>query len=145
MLRPIDIQNQSFDKKVKGYDVDQVDDFLDKIIHDYELILKDNQALRDKLLTTNETLESYRLMENSLKASAELANKTAEDIIASAKVEAANIIERAKINAQNLSRQIDDVHMRKQQSIAAMESELESYRVRIRSVCKSIVEIAEQF
>ena len=32
MLRPIDIQNKEFEKKLKGYNCDEVDDFLDVVI-----------------------------------------------------------------------------------------------------------------
>ena len=42
MLRPIDIQNKEFEKKLKGYDCNEVDDFLDAIIQDYELLMKEN-------------------------------------------------------------------------------------------------------
>ena len=48
MLRPIDIQNKEFEKKLKGYNCDEVDDFLDVVIQDYELLCKENQTLKDK-------------------------------------------------------------------------------------------------
>ena len=35
VLRPIDIQNKEFEKKIKGYNCDEVDDFLDVVIQDY--------------------------------------------------------------------------------------------------------------
>ena len=44
MLRPIDIQNKEFEKKLKGYNCDEVDDFLDVVIQDYELLCKENRT-----------------------------------------------------------------------------------------------------
>ena len=35
MLRPIDIQNKEFEKKLKGYNCDEVDDFLDVVTVSY--------------------------------------------------------------------------------------------------------------
>lgn len=57
MLRPIDIQNKEFEKKLKGYNCDEVDDFLDVVIQDYELLCKENQTLKDKIGLLTETVE----------------------------------------------------------------------------------------
>ena len=48
MLRPIDIQNKEFEKKLKGYNCDEVDDFLDVVIQDYELCVKKIRRLKIK-------------------------------------------------------------------------------------------------
>jgi cell division initiation protein len=142
MLRPIDIQNKDFEKKLKGYDTDQVDDFLDAIIHDYEIILKENQTLKDRTEVLAETVESYKKIEKTLDAAAQTARETAEGIVANANMEAENIIHRAKLEAQNLSRQIDEEHIKKQNEMRAMRSEIDAYKARIRSICTSIVEMS---
>lgn len=38
MLTPLDIENKRFSKTLKGYNVDEVDDFLDQLTIDYERI-----------------------------------------------------------------------------------------------------------
>ena len=48
MLKPVDIQNKEFEKKLKGYDCDEVDDFLDAIIQDYEALFQENQAFKKR-------------------------------------------------------------------------------------------------
>ena len=41
MLTPVDIENKVFKKaKIGGYDIDDVEDFLEKIIEDYETLYK---------------------------------------------------------------------------------------------------------
>lgn len=37
-LTPLDIHNKEFNVKMRGYDQDQVNDFLDQIIKDYEAV-----------------------------------------------------------------------------------------------------------
>ena len=49
MLKPVDIQNKEFEKKLKGYDCDEVDDFLDAIIQDYEALFQENQSLKNRI------------------------------------------------------------------------------------------------
>ena len=79
MLRPIDIQNKEFEKKLKGYNCDEVDDFLDVVIQDYELLCKENQTLKDKIGLLTETVERYKQMENTMQKSIDIAKQAAED------------------------------------------------------------------
>lgn len=145
MLRPIDIQSKTFEKKIKGYDINEVDDFLDKIIHDYDAILKENKSLKDKVSVISEKLESYQKLEKALDETVAAAKEAAESIIAAANAEAENIKERAKLSAANLSKQIDEEHIHKQQQMAAMQNEMDMYRMQIKSVCNSIISMSEQF
>lgn len=75
MLRPIDIQNKEFEKKLKGYNCDEVDDFLDVVIQDYELLCKENQTLKDKIGLLTETVERYKQMENTMRSRLTLPSK----------------------------------------------------------------------
>ena len=47
MLTPLDIENKRFSKTLKGYNVDEVDDFLDQLSLDYEKIYYYN-ILKDR-------------------------------------------------------------------------------------------------
>ena len=50
MLTPLDIENKKFQKQMmNGYNVDEVDDFLDEITVDYEKLYKDNTELRAEI------------------------------------------------------------------------------------------------
>lgn len=75
MLRPIDIQNKEFEKKLKGYNCDEVDDFLDVVIQDYELLCKENQTLKDKIGLLTETVERYKQMETQCRSRLTLPSK----------------------------------------------------------------------
>ena len=46
MITPLDIENKKFSKQmVNGYNVDEVDEFLDEITADYEKLYKENMGL----------------------------------------------------------------------------------------------------
>ncbi len=142
MLRPIDIQNKEFDKKIKGYDTEQVDDFLDKVIADYERIIKDNQAMKDKLTVLTESLEHYKSIEATMNNAVDVARETAEEIRKNATVEAQNIIERAKLDAKKLAKQIDEEHAKKHREMLKLKEEIEVQRARITSICDGITKMA---
>ena len=48
-LTPLDIQNKSFPVKMRGYEKDEVDDFLDLIVRDYEDAVQKNRELEKAL------------------------------------------------------------------------------------------------
>ncbi|MEE1352059.1 MAG: DivIVA domain-containing protein [Clostridia bacterium] len=139
MLKPIDIQNKEFEKKLKGYDCDAVDDFLDLIIQDYDTLCKENMALREKIDMLTETVERYKEIEETMHRSLDVARQSAQDIKNNANMEAEAIINRAKMDATRLSRQIDDEHIKKHQEMLKIKEEIETYRERVRTVCENLV------
>ena len=61
MLTPLDIENKKFQKQMmNGYNVDEVDDFLDEITVDYEKLYKDNTELRAEIERSKSDLEKYK-------------------------------------------------------------------------------------
>lgn len=42
MLTPQEIENVKFRKSISGYNIHEVDDFLDQLIKDYEKLYKEN-------------------------------------------------------------------------------------------------------
>ena len=134
MLKPVDIQNKEFEKKLKGYDCDAVDDFLDIVIQDYDALCKENAALRDKIKLLNETVDHYKDAEDTIQRSLDVATQSARDIKDNANMEAEAIINRAKLDATRLARQIDDEHIKKHQEMLKIKQEVDTYKARIKTV-----------
>ena len=150
-LTPLDIHNKEFHVKLRGYDQDEVNDFLDQIIKDYENTLKENDRLVDSLLQNKEILKYFNDLKDSLNQSiivaqeaadkvkansqkeAEIINheaqKQGQDIIDQANAKAKHIIDEASRKAKKIAIETDD--LRKQARIfrqrlqVMMESQLE--------------------
>lgn len=58
-LTPLDIHNKEFNKGFRGYDEDEVNEFLDQVIKDYELVLREKKELEEQLLGMNERLSHF--------------------------------------------------------------------------------------
>lgn len=144
MLKPVDIQNQEFEKKLKGYDCDAVDDFLDIVIQDYDTLCKENMALREKIDLLTETVDRYKDIEETIQRSLEVAQQSAQDIKNNANMEAEAIINRAKLDATRLARQIDEEHIKKHQEMLKVKQEVETYRARIKTVCENLIKAIEE-
>ena len=143
MLRPIDIQNKEFERKLKGYDCNEVDDFLDAIIQDYELLMKENQALKDKIGLLTEAVERYKLMEVTMRQSLDVAKHSADELRQNANIEAEGIIAKAKLEASKLSKQIDAEHLKKHQEMLSMQNQVEAYKNRIKSMTENVMRALE--
>ena len=80
MLTPIDIQNQDFAVKFRGYDADEVDDFLDLLGSDYEKLYKENMDCKDRITKLEENLNQYKSIENTLQSTLLVAQSTGEQV-----------------------------------------------------------------
>ena len=103
MLKPMDIHNKEFKKSMRGYDAEEVDEFLDEIIVDFEKMQREIEILKKQVDNYNENISTYREKEISLNNAlvsvqrfADQMKKDAEDkaseIIADAQAEAEKII-----------------------------------------------------
>ncbi|MFT9487208.1 MAG: DivIVA domain-containing protein [Tepidibacillus sp.] len=61
MLTPEDIFEKEFKRSIRGYDVDEVNEFLDQVIQDYSRLIEENKALKkeNQQLKSNTTRQSY--------------------------------------------------------------------------------------
>ncbi|MFC4076515.1 DivIVA domain-containing protein [Salinithrix halophila] len=56
-LSPLDIHNKEFKRSFRGYDVDEVNDFLDQIIKDFEFLIREKQQLEQQVEELQQELE----------------------------------------------------------------------------------------
>lgn len=101
-LTPIDIHNQEFSKVFRGYDEDEVNEFLDQIIKDYEIVLREKKELEDKLEETYDRLGHFASIEGTLNKSIIVAQEAAEEVKRNAQKEAKLIIKEAEKNADRI-------------------------------------------
>jgi cell division initiation protein len=101
-LTPLDIHNKEFSKGFRGYDEDQVNEFLDQIIKDYELMIREKKELEDRLTSLNERLGHFTTIEETLNKSIIVAQEAAEEVRGNAKKEAKLIIREAEKNADRI-------------------------------------------
>ena len=66
MITPQDIDNKVFKKSLWGYNVNQVEDFLDEIMSSYKVLHKENLAATERIAMLSEAVKQYKAMEDSL-------------------------------------------------------------------------------
>lgn len=144
MLTPIDIQNKDFEVKFRGYDSDDVDDFMDMVARDYEKQYKENIDLKEKMNALNEALDKYQTMEATLQNSIILAQSASEDIRSNANQKAENIIREAELKASDIIKQAARDVAETKNELSALKIEVTSYKARLKSICASLGEMIDK-
>ncbi len=145
MLTPVDIENAEFKRvaRGKGYDCDEVDDFLDLVIVEFEKLLKENTRLNDKIDVMSEAIKHYKDMEDTLKASIVKGEKTAEDTRQNAKTEADRIINEAKQKATQILDRANSEQYKIEIEINRVKAQYEALRAKMRTLLNSELELLE--
>lgn len=144
MLTPMDIQRQDFEVKLRGYNANEVDDFLDLVVKDYEKLYKENAELREQVKQLDKSIEQYRAMEETLQKSIVLAQTAAEDIKRNAAERADVIMNEAQSKSENMARQYDSDIQAKRNELANAQAEVAGYKSRIKGICNGLLEMLDK-
>lgn len=101
-LTPMDITNKEFKKSLRGFDCEEVDEFLDKVVEDYEFIYKENSSLKEKIKANNDRIKHYEQIEETIQNTLLLAQNAAEQAKLVAQKEAEMILNSANESAKKI-------------------------------------------
>ncbi|HFI0668132.1 TPA: DivIVA domain-containing protein [Streptococcus suis] len=107
-LTALELKDKTFATKFRGYDADEVDDFLDIVTRDYEDLIRKNHEQELELKNLRERLVYFDEMKESLSKSVLLAQDTAEKVKKAADEQAANIIKQADYDVATLLHEAKD-------------------------------------
>ncbi len=120
-LTPMDIQNVQFDRSFRGYNTEEVDEFIEKVSKDYEDLVQENTNLKEQIEQLKEKNRSYEKLEETMhnaivvaqEAAEEVknnANREAEIIRKEAEKEAQRIVEEARYRANRIVTEHEELH-----------------------------------
>lgn len=101
-LSPIDIHNKEFTSKFRGYDEDEVNEFLEQILKDFENLLEENKTLKSSLKQSTEQVSHFNSIEQTLQKSILIAQEAAEDVRRNSMKESKLIVKEAEKNADRI-------------------------------------------
>ncbi len=133
MITPLDIENKKFSKQMmNGYNVEDVDDFLDEIVVDYEKNYKELAEANSKIDKLSNELEQYKSLEKTLQNTLVMAQTTAEEVKNVAKQQAEQILNDARAKAEEVQREGNDSYLKKldeiEKQIAIKEKRFEEVK-----------------
>ncbi|MGN0940522.1 MAG: DivIVA domain-containing protein [Selenomonadaceae bacterium] len=155
MISPADIHNKVFKKGFRGYDEEEVDDFLDQIINDYEALFRENNQLKEELKLSEKKLDQFRDMEKNIRDTLLVAQKTADDVMGNAKArseemrvaaekECANMKKQAEIEVRQKLENIEDQVRHKEDQYDNMLHRQRQFLIKIKALLRTELELLEE-
>ena len=137
-VTPLDIQQQQFKTRFRGFDIREVDAFLEQMAETFETLQKTNQNLTDEVRRLELEIQGYRKREETFKRALlnsqkvldqmkENARKSAELIIAEAEVKAEKILNKAHNRLAQLHEDISELKRQRMQIEVQISSIIEAH------------------
>lgn len=135
---PLDIQQQQFKVRFRGFDVHEVDRFLEQIAESFEMLQRENEIAQEKIRRIKLESQGYkereetfkRAMLNSQKVMDQMktnARKSAELIIAGAEVKAEKILNKAHNRLAQLHEDMTELKRQRMQIEVQIRSVIETH------------------
>lgn len=141
---PNDLDNMKFKKSFRGYDEDQVNAVLDNVIQDYELYIKENIELKDRISVLNEGIQHYKNIEESLQNTLVVAQQTGEEIKKNSYEKAENIIKEAELRAQKIINDANQEVIKIKFEYEEMKKRLHLFKTKSETLILSQLELSKQ-
>ena len=145
MLTPQEVSERAFPKaSFGGYNMAQVDEFLDVLTEDYSALYSENAVLKSKMKVLVEKVEEYRSTEEAMRKALMAAQRMADDLVKEAEQKRAQILEKAEAEA---GRKVEAIRQEEEAERFRLESaqkETASYVAQVRSLHAKAVEYLDQ-
>lgn len=137
-LTPLDIQQQQFQVRFRGFDVREVDRFLEQISEAFSNVQNDSKNLKEEIRRLKLENQGYKEREETFKRAMlnsqtvleqmkDNARKSAEVIIADAEVKAEKILNRAHNRLSQLHEDIAELKRQRMQIEVQIRSVIEAH------------------
>jgi cell division initiation protein len=142
-LTPLDIHNKEFSRAFRGYDEDEVNEFLDLVIKEFEILIREKKELEEKIAESSERLGHFSNIEESLSKTIIVAQETADEVKSNAKKEAQLIIKEAEKNADRIINEALAKSRKVALEVEELKKQASIYRARFRTLLEAQLELLQ--
>lgn len=142
-ITPLEIAQQQFRMRFRGFDVREVDNFLEKMADAFETIGNQNKQLQEEIRRLKRDIQGFREREESFKRAMLNSQKLLDQVKENAHKAAELITTEAEVHAQKL---LNGAHNRLAQlheDIAELKRQRMQIEVQIRSVLEAHTKLLE--
>ncbi|HWI54708.1 MAG TPA: DivIVA domain-containing protein [Desulfobacteria bacterium] len=143
-MTPLDIHNKEFRKAFRGYEEQEVDEFLDLVVREYERLYKENIDLKEALAAKDSNIGQYKDLEDTLKKTLVVAQKTADDMKDNAVREAEVIVGEARLKAEKIILEAGEKARTALLDYENIRKQSLEFKVRFRTLLRSQLELVEE-
>jgi cell division initiation protein len=140
-LTPLDIHNKEFTRGFRGYSEDEVNDFLDQVIKDYETVIREKKELEETVANLEEKISYFKNIEETLNKSILIAQETGEEVKRTANKEARLIVKEAEKNADRIINESLSKSRKISMEIDELKKQSSVYRTRFKMLIEAQLEM----
>lgn len=144
MITAQDIQEKAFERAGKGYNMEQVDEFLDELAADFTALSKENASLKGKMKMLVQKMDEYRQTEDSMRLALLSAQKLSSQIEAEAREKSDSMLADAKQRAQRLTQEASDGIANENAKLEEAKKATERFFDHMRTVCQKQIEFYDK-
>lgn len=142
-LTPLDIQQQKFRTRFRGFDAQEVDTFLDQMADAFEALLKENENLKEEIRRLQLEIQGYKNREDSFKRALLNSQKVIEQMKENAQKSSELIIAEAEVKAEKLLNKAHNRLAQLHEDIAELKRQRLQIEVQIGSVIEAHSKLLE--
>jgi cell division initiation protein len=139
----VDIRRKEFKSGFRGYDANQVDDFLDEVADEFERTFAENQRMSEEITTLQERLQQFEELESSIREALVHAQQTARDLRRNAGKEAELIVREAKEQSHRILADSSSRIERVQESYEVLRKAKQDFSNDFRHLLKSYLAVMD--
>ena len=143
-LTAMDIEQQEFRSKLRGFDPEEVRMFLRSVAEEIERLNLENGNLREEVGRGKLAIDEFRSREQALQQTLVTAQSMTGEMKDKAKVEADLIVSRARLSAERMLHQAQDQLSRLEAEIGRCKLERDLFERRLRSTIEEHVTLLDQ-
>lgn len=142
-IRPVDIRRKEFKNGFRGYEANQVDDFLDEVADEFERTFAENQRMSEEITTLQERLQQFEDLESSIREALVHAQQTSRDLRRNAGKEAELIVREAKEQSHRILADSSSRIERVQESYEVLRKAKQDFSNDFRHLLKSYLAVMD--
>ena len=141
MIASDDVRRVTFDRAMRGYRCEDVDDYLRQVADGIDSLAAENDDLQKKLVILAQRIDQYRADEDTLSTTMINAQRLGENVIKEAKQKAAEIIRAANIKAEDREQRARDEVELAQQELVTIKQEADAFKKRLMDLYRQHIEM----
>lgn len=142
-ITPLDIQHQRFSVRFRGFDIGEVDDFLEQMAEAFEAGQEENARLNDTIRRLQREIRGVREREDSFKRAMLNSQKVMDQMKDNARKSAELVVADAELRAEKLLQHAQSRLTRLHEDIAELKRQRSQIEVQLRSVIDSHARLLE--
>jgi cell division initiation protein len=120
-----DIKKNDFRKSLRGFDVNEVEAFLETVSNHYEKLLVENKNLMEKVKSLTNDINIYKENELTLQKAIVKSQDLAEEIVNNAKRKADLIVREAELNSKKIGQDVNEDIINKRNELEEIKNKNE--------------------